>query len=141
MRKTDVFIIFFIISLCFTAADPEMSKTDIVIGSRIVSAEIAWTAAEKNTGLMHRTSLETDSGMLFVYETEKYLSFWMKNTLIPLSIAFIDKDGIIRQIEDMSPGDLTPLKSRVKCRYALEMTQGWFKNNKITAGTRVIINV
>ena len=73
--------------------------------------------------------------MIFVYPRDERMSFWMKNTLVPLSIAFIDSRGVLREILDMKPHDLTPVKSGGYRRYALEVPQGWFAKNGIDAGS------
>jgi uncharacterized membrane protein (UPF0127 family) len=75
---------------------------------------------------MYRKSLDDGKGMLFVFDRDESLSFWMKNTLIPLSIAFIASDGRILEIRDMEPESLTPVHSSRSVRYALEVPQGWF---------------
>ena len=90
---------------------------------------------------MHRESLEENHGMLFIYEDPRILSFWMKNTQIPLSIGFFDAEKILTQIEDMDPpkNGLTKLplhRSKVLSKYALEMPKGWFKKNKVSIGDK-----
>lgn len=102
-----------------------------------VQAEIADTAAEWQTGLMGRTALAQDAGMLFVYDQEQLLSFWMKDTLIPLSIAFIDSQGRIVDIQDMQPLDETSHQSAVPAQYALEVNQGFFGERGIMIGDTV----
>ncbi len=86
---------------------------------------------------MFREKLDKDQGMLFIYPQEEYLSFWMKNTNIPLSIAFINSNGEIAQIEAMSPYSLISHTSKDKVRYALEMEEGWFKKNGIRVDGKV----
>jgi uncharacterized membrane protein (UPF0127 family) len=104
-----------------------------------ISAEIAATEKEQAAGLMNRKSLPDGKGMLFVYTRDELMSFWMKNTLIPLSIAFIAYDGRILEIRDMKPRDLTPVRSTRHVRYALEVPQGWFDRAGIAAGDRLIL--
>jgi uncharacterized membrane protein (UPF0127 family) len=104
-----------------------------------VEAELARTEAERTTGLMFRTSLEDGRGMLFIFDRDEVLSFWMKNTLIPLSIAYIAYDGTITDIRDMYPGDLRGVGSSRSVRYALEAPQGWFGRAGIRTGDRVIL--
>jgi uncharacterized membrane protein (UPF0127 family) len=99
-----------------------------------VSVELARTDTERARGLMYRTSLPDGEGMLFVFEREQLLSFWMKNTLIPLSIAFIRTDGRIVEIHDMKARDVTSVNSSRSVRYALEVPQGWFTRAGIKAG-------
>ena len=99
-----------------------------------VKAEIAKTEAERNHGFMERKTIPDGTGMLFVFDKDQILSFWMKNTPHPLSIAYLDSKGKIRNIYDMTPFSLTPIVSTVSVRYALEVPQGWFKENNINIG-------
>ncbi len=100
----------------------------------VVKAEIARTAEERAKGLMFRSRLDDGSGMLFIFETDQIMSFWMKNTLIPLSIAYIAYDGRIIDIKDMYPRDETPVTSSRSARYALEVPQGWFSKAGVREG-------
>ena len=110
-------------------------------GSEItVSAEIAEKPEDRNHGFMERKVIPDGTGMLFVFEKDQILSFWMKNTPHPLSIAYIDSKGKIRNIYDMTPYSLSSIVSTVSVRYALEVPQGWYKKNDITVGDVVIIN-
>jgi uncharacterized membrane protein (UPF0127 family) len=99
-----------------------------------IRVELARTDAERARGLMNRSALPDGEGMLFIFEREQILSFWMKNTLIPLSIAFIRTDGRIIEIRDMRALDLTTVSSTRSARYALEVPQGWFSRSGIEAG-------
>lgn len=99
-----------------------------------VNAEIADTEAERANGFMNREQIPFGTGMLFVFESDQILSFWMKNTPTPLSIAYIDSRGKIRNIFDMTPFSLTPVVGTVSCRYALEVPQGWFEKENICVG-------
>ena len=110
----------------------------LTIGPTTLTAEIAATEEHRATGLMHRFSLAPDSGMLFVFDVPRVQSFWMRNTYIPLSIAFIDANGTILNIEDMQPKDERPTFSSTPALYALEMRKGWFAQKGITAGARVL---
>ncbi|MBI2132607.1 MAG: DUF192 domain-containing protein [Candidatus Tectomicrobia bacterium] len=107
----------------------------------IVQAEIAETPRAREIGLMHRASLPEEAGMLFIYPEEQALSFWMKDTRIPLSIAFISAQGVITEILDMDPprpGEPPRTHtSRGLNRYALEVNQGWFRRKGIEPGARV----
>jgi len=94
-------------------------------------AEIAKNKEDHLRGLMGRKYLPKNSGMLFDFGKEKSLSFWMSNTYIPLQIAFIKKNGIIGQIEKMAPLSTKAIKSNSEYRYALEVNDGWFDDNKI----------
>ena len=103
-----------------------------------VEAEIADDDAERQRGLMERTALAEDAGMLFVFGRERELSFWMRNTLIPLSIAYIDADGRIVDIEDMEPlDDTTKHPSAEPAQYALEVNQGFFDERGVEVGDTV----
>ncbi len=123
------------------AAAPPAVKTlpavNLTISGHKVTAEVAATAQERATGLMYRFSLQPDHGMLFVFESAEPLGFWMKNTYIPLSIAYIDNGGRILNIEDMAPQTETTHWSKGPGRYALEMRKGWFAERGIRAGDRV----
>ncbi len=104
-----------------------------------VAAEIAEKAEDRNHGYMERKNIPDGTGMLFVFEKDQILSFWMKNTPHPLSIAYIDSKGKIRNIYDMTPYSLSSIISTVSVRYALEVPQGWYKKNGITEGDTVLI--
>lgn len=107
----------------------------ITVGGVHLTVEIADDMYERATGLMYRDYLPQDRGMLFVYPDERPLSFWMKNTLIPLSIAFIDGNEKIIVILDMFPDDGSMhYKSPKPARYALEVNLGWFKANGVKVG-------
>ena len=109
-----------------------ISKSDGTIVN--VSSEIAKTESERNHGFMERKKIPDGTGMIFIFEKDQILSFWMKNTPHPLSIAYIDSNGKIRDIFDMTPFSLSPVISTVSVRYALEVPQGWYKKNGITLG-------
>ena len=102
-----------------------------------VQAEVADTEEERNHGFMERKNIPDGTGMLFIFDREQILSFWMKNTPHPLSIAYIDSRGKIRSMYDMTPFSLTPIKSTTSVRYALEVPQGWFRANNINVGDTV----
>lgn len=113
-----------------------LATAELRSGAVSVIAELAIGPAEQETGLMYRTSLADGKGMLFVYHDDRRLSFWMKNTLIPLSIAFIAADGTIKEIHDMAPKSLAPIDSDHFVRYALEVPQGWFARAGLAVGDR-----
>jgi uncharacterized protein len=104
-----------------------------------LSAEIADDDAERSLGLMHRKRIADGEGMLFVFESDRLLSFWMKNTLVPLSIAYIASDGRILEFHDMTPLSLAPVDSERSARYALEVKQGWFERSGVRIGDRLIL--
>lgn len=99
-----------------------------------IFVEVAKTPDQVSRGLMFRKSLDKDSGMLFVFDSPKPLSFWGMNTFMPLDIAFIDEGGTIRDIKRIKEHDLTSVKSSCPCKYALEVEDGWFKSNGFSVG-------
>jgi hypothetical protein len=117
-------------------ADPLVTYP-LKIKGHSVRAELANTEESRMTGLMFRTSLPESNGMLFVYEREGRYAMWMKNTYVPLSVAFIDRNGVILNIEDMQPQTLDSHASAGPAKYSLEMNQGWFRKRGIKKGDRV----
>lgn len=134
-----------LIFLASALASAQARRAPLVIEQGIrratVQAELAETARQREIGLMHRESLPEDAGMLFIYPEAARLTFWMKDTRIPLSIAFISAQGVITEILDMdSPRPGQPPRiytSRERNRYALEVNQGWFRKKGIEPGARV----
>jgi len=102
-----------------------------------LSIEIADTPSKRATGLMDRKSLGENHGMLFKFTHDDYLRFWMKSTYIPLDIAFLNDDGVILQISEMSPLSTRMICSNSPCKNALEVNRGWFKNNDIGVGDKI----
>lgn len=105
-----------------------------------VRAEMARTDAERSRGFMKRKRIPDGTGMLFVFAKDEVLSFWMMNTPHPLSIAYIDSSGRIRNIYDMTPFSLAPVKSTVSVRYALEVPRGWFDRVNIKVGDTLVLD-
>jgi len=107
----------------------------------VLNVEVADTFDLRARGLMHRSELAENAGVLFLFEDNQRLSFWMKNTLLPLSIAFIDAAWRINDIQDMNPpqpgGDIPIHLSKYEARYALEVNQGFFQRHNLTPGARV----
>jgi len=112
----------------------KLPRIPLYVKDKTIHVEVARTEEEQARGLMGRRSLGKDEGMLFVYERDVYHGFWMKNTLIPLSIAFIDKSGRILAILDMEPLTLDIHMPPRAFRYALEMNKGWFETHRIQVG-------
>ncbi|HOO77576.1 MAG TPA: DUF192 domain-containing protein [bacterium] len=122
---------------CGPRPQPGPSR-ELTIGARRITVEVADTPARKERGLMYRESLGDDEGMLFPYPETTRRAFWMKNTGVPLSIAFISPYGLIVEIQDMAPDDGAVLHTpAVPYRYALEMNRGWFERNGIGLGAPV----
>lgn len=120
------------------APQPPLPTVPLVMGKAKVQAEVADDPVERNIGLMARTALADGEGMLFVFPQPQPLNFWMHNTPLPLSIAYINAAGVIREIHDMEPLKDTPIRSMFRdLVYALEVPQGWFSKNGILPGDRV----
>lgn len=118
---------------------PILPEIELLIGGKKISAEVADDERERAAGLMFRKFLGADSGMLFVMDRPGPVGFWMKNTEVPLTIAYIDQRGTIMEIHDLQPHDETPVPSRFRnIAFALEMPQGWFSKNNVWPGERVI---
>lgn len=120
-----------------TGPQPRLPTEKLGIGMSIVNAEIARTPDQQQTGMMFRTTMGDHEGMLFVNDDIGTRCFWMRNTLIPLSIAFIADDGTIVNIDEMQPKTDDSHCSAKPVRYVLEMPKGWFAKRNITAGTKV----
>lgn len=120
-----------------------MEKVELKIGSHILHTEVAISREEKAKGLMNRPSLGADEGMLFVFYPAEPASFWMKNTLIPLSLAFVDEKLEIAEIHDLNPPtsimqlDIPRAESQGPVLFVIEVNQGWFKKKKIGLNTKV----
>ena len=106
-------------------------------GMHLIRAEVAADFGTRMRGLMHRQSMPQNAGMLFVFDEATQHCMWMKNTLIPLSVAFIDDQGAIINIEDMAPQTEDSHCSKKPARYALEMNRGWFAGKGIKPGSRI----
>ncbi len=126
-----------ILMLIAGAVAAELPKVTLDVGGHKAVAEIAATRETRTNGLMNRFSLAPDHGMLFVWDKPQPLGFYMKNTFVPLSIAFIDANGRVLNIEDMQPQTTDTHWSRGLALYALEMRQGWFTQRGIGPGAVV----
>ncbi|MDD5737764.1 MAG: DUF192 domain-containing protein [Candidatus Omnitrophica bacterium] len=112
--------------------------TILQVGPKALKVELARTQEQREAGLMHRRELGEDEGMLFLYDRPQQMMMYMKDTHIPLSVAFIDSAGVILEIRDMAPLDETPVLSvSRKIRFALEANRGWFAKNGIAPGATV----
>lgn len=126
-----------LVSVAATAQSMLLPTAQLVLQGEQVQAEIAATEDSRSYGLMNRTSLLANHGMIFVFDEPGIVCFWMKNTILPLSIAFIDDKGVISNITDMQPQTLDTHCPTRAIRYALEMEQGWFTARQIKPGTVV----
>jgi uncharacterized membrane protein (UPF0127 family) len=109
----------------------------LVVGNERITAEIAEKPNDRHRGLMFRESMPENHGMLFLFDEEIVRSFWMKNTPLPLSIAYADASGTIVHIADMEPHSERLVSSQRPARYALEMNQGWFRRHGVYAGDAI----
>jgi len=116
------------------AQQPPLPAVALSAGIHVIQAEVAGTPATRSLGLMRRKSMAQGAGMLFLFDESAAHCMWMKNTLIPLSVAFIDERGQIVNIADMQPLNETSHCASRPARFALEMNQGWFKKRGIAPG-------
>jgi uncharacterized protein len=130
----------FTFSLMLLAA-PALAQTlpvlELKAGMHLIRAEVAADFASRSQGLMHRKSLAQNAGMLFAFDRAELHCMWMKNTYIPLSVAFLDEQGTIINIADMQPHSEQSHCATKPARYALEMTRGWFAERGVKAGAKL----
>ncbi len=119
------------------SADARLKTATVRVGPHPLKVEVVASDADRARGLMNRKSLGRNDGMLFIFDEPAYHSMWMKNTLIPLSVAFIDAQGTILNILDMEPETLDPHTSAGPSIYAIEVNKGWFAEKKVKAGDKV----
>lgn len=113
----------------------KLPTTQLTAGMHLIRAEIADEEGERQIGLMHRPSMPANEGMVFVFERPEVQCFWMRNTLIPLSIAFLDDEGRIVNIEEMKPLSDDSHCSKKPVRFVLEMNKGWFDKRGLKPGS------
>lgn len=114
---------------------PKLATIQLWLGSQELIAEQALTEDQVQTGMMFRTEMAENEGMLFVFGVAHQAQFWMRNTLVPLSCAFIDPTGVILEVRDMKSLDETPIASKFQnVQYVLETKQGWFERNRVSPG-------
>ena len=114
-----------------------LPRVQLTTGMHVIDAQVAATPDQRMTGLMFRQEMPQHEGMLFVFEYASQQCFWMKNTLLPLSVAFIDDDGTIVNLDEMQPQTLNSHCSAKPVRYVLEMNKGWFSKKGIKAGAKL----
>lgn len=117
-----------------SAFGQQMPLVQLTAGMYRITAEMANTPQNREIGLMHRESMGENRGMVFVFDFDATHCMWMRNTLIPLSVAFLDNDGAVLNIEDMAPQTETNHCAAKPARYALEMNKGWFAQRGIGPG-------
>lgn len=140
-RPVFYFILFGFLALnspfSMAQSSQKLDSIPLQINQTPLQAELASTDSQRAAGLMYRNELAPNSGMLFVFDQPTTACFWMKNTPLALSIAFITSQGTISNIEQMQPFNTTAHCPIVAIKYALEMEQGWFSKNQIKAGDQV----
>jgi uncharacterized membrane protein (UPF0127 family) len=142
MKKSCVLKVFRLLIVLALAHAPvsvraQMPEIILSIAGQKLTAQVAATNPERMQGLMHRRMLPENRGMLFVFTDVSRHAMWMENTYIPLSVAFIDSDGVISNIEDMKPHTRDSHPAVKPVRYALEMNLGWFAKRGIKAGAKI----
>jgi uncharacterized protein len=120
-----------------TQAQQPLRTINVKVAGHALRVEVAETIEQRMMGLMLREKLARNDGMLFIFEDPGYHAMWMKNTLIPLSVAFIDGDGVILNILDMEPQTEDQHMAAGPARYAIETNKGWFAERRIKAGDKV----
>lgn len=119
-----------------TKAQARLRTTKLYVGSEVITAELALTEAEVRTGMMFRTSMREDEGMLFVFAYPHRTSFYMKNTIVPLTAAYIDPEGTILELVDLHPKNETPVEAKSdNIQFVLEMNRDWFKRHNVSPGS------
>lgn len=114
-----------------------LPRVHLTVGEHRIEARVAASAAARETGLMHRQELSADEGMLFVCDEAAVQKFWMKNTPVALSVAFLDEAGVIVRVRDLEPHSLEPKSSGQPVRFILEMPGGWFHEKGVSCGAKV----
>jgi uncharacterized protein len=128
-----------LVSAAYAQDEPQtkLQRTTISAGMHRIDAQVALTPEQRQIGLMWRKAMPVHEGMLFIFEQPTKQCFWMKNTLIPLTAAFVADDGTIVNLEDMKPQTTDPHCSAQPVRFVLEMNKGWFAKKGIKAGTKL----
>ena len=144
LRRWFIFFLF-VNTACMSCASGRFQSAQLriergALQPLVMSVELARSEEEHKQGLMYRKSLAEGKGMLFIFDRDQVLSFWMKNTNIPLSIAFISSEGRIIEIKDMQPHDLNTVSSSRSVRYALEVPQGWFNRANVNPGDTLVLD-
>ena len=122
---------------CHEGVRSDLPVVPLSLGGKEIQVEVANKISTRETGLMFRKEMASNSGMLFVFPDSAPRAFWMKNTPLPLSIAFMDERGVILNILEMPPETETSFFSNGKAKYALEMNSGWFDKNRLKPGDKV----
>jgi uncharacterized membrane protein (UPF0127 family) len=140
MNRTSLILLLLTGVPLWAAPKPQLDlpKATLTLGTNSLNAQIAADDASRERGLMSRTNLGTDEAMVFVFPQPRLVTFWMKDTPTPLSIAYVGRAGTIYELHDMKPFDETPIPSASSAVvYAIEVPQGWFANHGVMAGSMV----
>jgi uncharacterized membrane protein (UPF0127 family) len=139
MKKIICFFILGLLAISSFAQTPQMNlaRTQLSVGMFQIDAQVAQTPEQREIGLMNRPTMPQAEGMLFIFSEASKQCFWMKNTLLPLTAAFVADDGTIVNLVDMAPQTLNSHCSLKPVRFVLEMNQGWFAKKGIKAGTKL----
>ncbi len=141
MKPASLLVLLLLTALKLHAAPKpqlDLPKATLTLGTNSLNAQIAADDASRELGLMSRTNLGNDEAMVFVFPQPRPVTFWMKDTPIPLSIAYVGRSGLIYELHDMKPFDQTPIPSASSAIvYAIEVPQGWFLQHGVLAGSSV----
>ncbi len=139
MRLRLVFLLLFLPLAAWAQPAPQLQLPRLTLsaGMHLIQAQVAATEEQRATGLMFRQDMPANEGMLFIFEQPSIQCFWMRNTLLPLTAAFVADDGSIVNLADMQPQTLQSHCSTKPVRYVLEMHQGWFAKRNIKAGSQL----
>ena len=138
-RKWFLFFLLVVYGSCGENRAQELPTVTLRVGGQSIEAELALRPEEQARGLMYRKELGEMRGMLFLFSRDRVLRFYMKNTLIPLTIAYLDKEGVIQELHDMQALDEATVASQWPLRFALEMNQGWFGRYGVRVGELVTL--
>ena len=121
-----------------TKVQPKLPTIKVWLGSQELVTEVARTDLQIHTGMMFRQDIAENEAMIFLFDRPDYRAFWMKNVSVPLSCAYIDPDGVILEIHNMTPQETKPIESATdRIQFVIETKQGWFDRNKVSTGTVV----
>ena len=139
MKKSLALAAALLAAAAFAQDQPQMNlpRVKLTAGMNVIDAQVATTEDQRMTGLMFRQEMPQHEGMLFVFDYPTQQCFWMKNTILPLSVAFISDDGTIVNVDEMKPQTLDAHCSAKPVRYVLEMNTGWFSRKGIKAGAKL----
>lgn len=117
-------------------AQPKLQTMKLYVGPEVVTAEVAMTQVQIATGMMFRTEMAENEGMLFVFSQPHRTSFYMKNTKLPLNVAYLDSEGTILELLELKPLDETPVEAKTdRVQFVLEMNKGWFTRHNVSVGS------